>query len=116
MTITYNNGRGIKFIIDVRLHQIIRVIVQVYSTNQPVLTGFKCNIPYTYVQMVPPFDFNGGRGAYQGHTGIWYDRSDISNFKQEEMIDSIDMVMMHWLSDMGVDTVEKYSIRCIHTV
>ncbi|BAF49382.1 C1 protein [Honeysuckle yellow vein beta-[Japan:Masuda:2003]] len=116
MTITYNNGRGIKFIIDVRPHQVIRVIVQVYSTNQPVLTGFKCDIPYTYVQMVPPFDFNGVEELIRDTLELMYDMSGISNFKQEEMIDSIDMVMMHWLSDMGVDTLDRYSVRCIHTV
>nr|AGO64143.1 beta C1 protein [Honeysuckle yellow vein mosaic betasatellite]APC93974.1 beta C1 protein [Tomato leaf curl betasatellite] len=116
MTIVYNNGNGIKFIIDVRLQQFIRVQVQVYSTNQPVLTGIRCNIPYTYVQMVPPFDFNGTEELVRDTLELMYDDSDISNFKQEEMIDSIDMVMMHWLSDMGVDTVDRYVVRNTYTV
>ncbi|BAF64266.1 putative betaC1 protein [Honeysuckle yellow vein mosaic disease associated satellite DNA beta-[Nara]] len=116
MTITYNNGKGIKFVIDVRLHQILRVIVQVYSTNQPVLTGFRCDIPYIYVHMVPPFDFNGTEELIKDTLELMYDGSDISNFKQEEMIDSIDMVMMHWLTDMGVDTVDRYSVRSRYTV
>ncbi|BAF75929.1 betaC1 protein [Tomato yellow dwarf disease associated satellite DNA beta-[Kochi]] len=116
MTITYNNGKGIKFIVDVRLHQLLKVIVQVYSTNKPVLTGFKCHIPYTYVQMVPPFDFNGAEELIRETLELMYEDSDISNFKQEEMIDSIDMVMMHWLGHMGVDTVDRYTIRCRNTV
>nr|QID21124.1 beta C1 [Tomato leaf curl betasatellite] len=116
MTIVYNNGNGIKFIIDVRLQQFIRVQVQVYSTNQPVLTGIRCNIPYTYVQMVPPFDFNGTEELVRDRKGLMYVNSDISNFKQEEMIETIDILMMHWLSDMGVDTVDLYSVRNTYCV
>ncbi|BAF64265.1 putative betaC1 protein [Honeysuckle yellow vein mosaic disease associated satellite DNA beta] len=116
MTITYDNGKGIKFIVDVRLHQIIRVLVKVYSTNQPVLTGFKCDIPYTYAHMVLPFDFNGTEELIRDTLELMYDGSEFSNFKQEEMIDSIDMVMMHSLTHMGVDTVDRYDVRSSYTI
>ncbi|BAF49375.1 C1 protein [Tobacco leaf curl Japan betasatellite] len=116
MTITYSNGNGIKFIIDVRLQQFISVSVQVYSTNQAILTGFNCNIPYTYEQIIAPFDFNGTEEIIRNTLELMYEDSDVSNFQVEDMIETIDILMTEMFTDMGVETMRRCIVRHKYTV
>ncbi|BAG12169.1 putative C1 protein [Eupatorium yellow vein mosaic betasatellite] len=112
MTITYNNGWGLKFTIDVRLQPTLRVMVKVFSTNQPVMACFNCTIPYTYVEMVPPLDFNGTEEAIKNRLEIMYHDSNIFDFKEEEMLDTIDALMLERFNEMGIDTLGHCFIRC----
>ncbi|ABG26124.1 C1 protein [Tomato leaf curl Vietnam virus satellite DNA beta VRQ] len=104
MTIKYNNKKGMEFIINVRLNEdsSILVLIELISTKSPALAKKKFMIPYRHSGIIPPFNFNGLEEGIKNLLDVMYKESTITEFKQEDMIETIDIMMMH---DAPVDDI-----------
>ncbi|AWN08351.1 beta C1 [Tomato leaf curl Yunnan betasatellite] len=112
MTIKYNNKNGLEFTIDVRLEEHTSFIVQVkiWSTRAPALAKKKFMIPYRHNGIVAPVDFNSLEEGIKHCIKIMYKNSTIWEFKQEDMIDVIDMLMMEEAPVEDMDVGDEYDV------
>ncbi|AWC14994.1 betaC1 protein [Codiaeum leaf curl betasatellite] len=112
MTIKYNNQKGMKFIIDVRLKtdNSILVQIQLFSTGSPSLTTKKFMIPYGHSGIIPPFNFNNLEEGIQNMLALMYKESTIGEFKQEDMVEGIDMLMMEEAPVIDINVMDAYDV------
>ena len=108
MTITYNNKKGMQFIINVKLRADDSILVQVdlFSTKSAALSKKRFLIPYGHHGIIPPFDFNSLEEGICNILKIMYKESTIGDFQQEDMIEMIDMIMMAEAPVMDIDIEE----------
>ncbi|CEO91863.1 betaC1 protein [Tomato leaf curl Pakistan betasatellite] len=112
MTIKYNNQKGMKFIIDVRLKEDNSILVQIqlFSTGSPALTTKKFMIPYGHDGIIPPFDFNALEEGIHNMLARMYKESTIWEFKQEDMVEGIDMLMMEEAPLVDIRIGDEYDV------
>nr|QBC16411.1 beta C1 protein [Tomato leaf curl Pakistan betasatellite] len=112
MTIKYNNQKGMKFIIDVRLKEDNSILVQIqlFSTGSPALTTKKFMIPYGHDGVIPPFDFNALEEGIHNMLARMYKESTIWEFKQEDMVEGIDMLMMEEAPLVDIRIGDEYDV------
>ncbi|AFM77727.1 pathogenesis related protein [French bean leaf curl betasatellite-Kanpur] len=96
MTIRYTNSKGLRFVIKVGLHgdKYVMVRIDFFSTRAPTLIKRKFTIPYGHDGIIPPFDFNGIEQEIEGMIDLLYKDATYERFKQEEMVEMIDLLMM----------------------
>ncbi|ACB46961.1 C1 protein [Croton yellow vein mosaic betasatellite[India:Barrackpore2:2008]] len=117
MTIIYQNETGLKFIIDVKLksNNSFNVIIQLFSTRSPALIKNKFIIPYGHEGIIAPFDFNNLEEGIKNILAIMYKMASFDEFKQEDMIELIDILMMHEapVDDIHID--DEYVVyKCVN--
>ncbi|ACV53152.1 pathogenecity determinant protein [Leucas zeylanica yellow vein betasatellite] len=112
MTIKYNNKKGMEFIIDVKLKEDDSIIVQVklFSTKSPTLARQKFNIPYDHSGFIPPFDFNSLEEGIKEIIQHMYEESTIKDFKQENIVEAIDILMMHEAPVIDINLDRGYDV------
>ncbi|AHM27302.1 beta C1 protein [Betasatellite andrographis] len=112
MTITYKNKRGMEFIIDVMLRGDNSIIVQIelISTRSPALLRRKTRIPYSHTGVMIPFNFNELEEGIGNTLDLMYQESPIQDFKQEDMVEAIDILLMHEAHVLGLDVDENYVV------
>nr|WJN62274.1 BC1 [Tomato leaf curl Pakistan betasatellite] len=112
MTIKYNNQKGMKFIIDVRLKEDNSILVQIqlFSTGSPALTTKKFMIPYGHSGIIPPFNFNNLEEGIHNMLALMYKESTIWEFKQEDMVEGIDMLMMEEAPLVDIRIGDEYDV------
>nr|BBP49685.1 C1 protein [Tomato leaf curl Malaysia betasatellite] len=112
MTITYNNKKGMQFIINVRLRADDSILVQVdlFSTKSAALSKKRFLIPYNHHGITPPFDFNSLEERIGTMLKELYNASTIGDFKQEDMIEMIDIILMAEAPVMAIDLGEDYHV------
>nr|ADB43319.1 C1 protein [Tomato leaf curl China betasatellite] len=112
MTITYNNRKGMEFIIDVKLQEDTSFLVQIEltSTKSPALTKKKFMIPYRHQGIIPPIDFNSLEEGIKHCLKIMYKESTIWEFKQEDMVQIIDILMMEEAPVEDIDVGDEYDV------
>nr|CAJ98505.1 putative C1 protein [Tobacco curly shoot betasatellite] len=118
MTIKYNNKKGMEFIVDVKLkeHNSIVVQIELISTKSPALAKRKYIIPYGHSGIIPPFNFNNLEEGIRNLLRIMYNESTIRDFKQEDMVQTIDILMMQEAAVDDIDVAEEYDIGTIANV
>nr|WLD18003.1 beta C1 protein [Papaya leaf curl betasatellite] len=96
MTIKYNNKKGMEFTIDVKIKEDNSILVQIelFSTKSPALAKKTFMIPYGHDGIIPPFDLRSKEEGIQNLMQIMYKDSDIGEFRQEDMVETIDLLMM----------------------
>nr|WMV94291.1 putative C1 protein [Tobacco leaf curl betasatellite] len=112
MTIKYKNQKGMEFIIDVRLKDdnSIMVQIQLFSTRFPALTTKKFMIPYGPNGILPPFNFNNLEKGIDKMLAIMYKESTIGEFKQEDMVEGIDMLMIEEAPVIELNVMDEYDV------
>nr|AIT38554.1 C1 [Tomato leaf curl betasatellite] len=112
MTITYDNKRGMEFTVNVRLSNNYSIIVQVdlVSTRSPALAKAKFLIPYGHHGFTGPFDFNSLEEGVCHLLKIMYKDSQIGEFRQEDMIETIDILMMHEAPVIDINVRDMYDV------
>nr|ALF39544.1 C1 protein [Tomato yellow leaf curl Vietnam betasatellite]ALF39545.1 C1 protein [Tomato yellow leaf curl Vietnam betasatellite] len=112
MTIKYNNKKGMEFIIDVRLNEdsSILVLIELISTKSPALAKKKFMIPYRHSGIIPPFNFNSLEEGIKDLLDIMYKESTIREFKQEQMIETVDILMMHEAPVDDINLEDEYDV------
>nr|WMV94297.1 putative C1 protein [Digera arvensis yellow vein betasatellite] len=110
MPIKYNTRKGMKFIIDVRLQEdnSILVEIQLFSIGFPALTTKKFKIPYGHSGIIPPFNFNNLEEGIPNMLALMYKESTIGEFKQEDMVEGIDMLMMEEAPVIDINVMDAY--------
>nr|AGH33884.1 C1 protein [Tomato leaf curl China betasatellite] len=96
MTIKYNNTKGLEFILDVKLEEDSSFLVQIElgSTRSPALAPQTFMIPYRHQGIIPPIDFNSLEEGIKHRLKIMYKESTVCEFKQEDMVQVIGILMM----------------------
>nr|CAD13346.1 putative C1 protein [Tobacco curly shoot betasatellite] len=118
MTIKYNNKKGMEFIVDVKLKEENSIVVQIelISTKSPALAKRRYTIPYGHSGIMQPFNFNNLEEGIRNLLRIMYNESTIRNFKQEDMVQTIDILMMQEAAVDDIDVAEGYDIGTIANV
>nr|QIJ32622.1 C1 protein [Tomato leaf curl China betasatellite] len=112
MTIKYNNTKGLEFIIDVKLEEDSSLLVQIKlsSTRSPALAKKKFMIPYRHQGIIPPIDFNSLEEGIKHCLKIMYKESTVWEFKQEDMVQVIDILMMEEAPVEDIDVRDEYDV------
>nr|CAM56208.1 beta C1 [Digera arvensis yellow vein betasatellite] len=118
MTIKYNNTKGMEFTIDVKLKEDNLIIVQIElcSTRSPTLAKKIFMIPYGHDGIIPPFDFNNLEEGIRNILKFMYKDSHIGDFRQEDMVETIDMLMMQEAPVIDIRIGDDYDICTNATV
>nr|WEI47423.1 Beta C1 protein [Tomato leaf curl betasatellite] len=112
MTIKYNNKGGMEFTIDVKINEdnSILVRIELFSTHSPVLAKKTFMIPYGHEGIIPPFDFNALEESIHNMLQIMYKDSDIGEFRQEDMVETIDLLMMEGAPLVDIRIGDEYDV------
>nr|UCR73953.1 C1 protein [Tomato leaf curl Patna betasatellite] len=112
MTITYDNKRGMEFTVNVRLSNNYSIIVQVdlVSTRSPALAKTKFLIPYGHHGFTGPFDFNRLEERVCQLLKVMYKDKHTGEFRQEDMVETIDILMMHEAPVIDINIHDLYSV------
>ena len=112
MTIRYTNSKGLKFVIQVRLQgqRFVMVRVDFFSTRAPVLLKRRFSIPYGHDGIIPPFDFNGLELGIENMIDMAFKDSTNDEFKEEEMLEMIDILMMQEANVQNINLDVAYDV------
>nr|AOA49812.1 BC1 [Ageratum leaf curl betasatellite]ATG34087.1 beta C1 protein [Ageratum leaf curl betasatellite] len=118
LTIQCNNTKGMEFTIDVKLKEDNSIIVQIElcSTRSPTLAKKMFMIPYGHDGIIPPFDFNNLEEGIRNILKFMYKDSHIGDFRQEDMVETIDMLMMQEAPVIDIRIGDDYDICTNATV
>ncbi|CAJ19258.1 c1 protein [Sida leaf curl virus-associated DNA beta] len=112
MTIKYSNKKGMKFNIDVRLKEDDSILVQIrlFSTRSQALTRRDIHIPYAYGRIIAPFDFNSLEEGIKNIIDSMYRDSGINEFRQEDLVEAVDILMIQQAPVEDIDLVIGYDV------
>ncbi|AGG18219.1 suppressor [Corchorus yellow vein mosaic betasatellite] len=112
MTIHYTNNKGLRFTIKVHLQgtKFVMVTIDFFSTRAPALIKRRFRIPYGHEGIIPPFDFNGLELGIQGMIDLLYKDATLEKFKEEEMIEMIDILMMQDANVEAINLDVEYDV------
>ncbi|CAJ21290.1 C1 protein [Malvastrum leaf curl betasatellite] len=112
MTIKYTTRKGLSFIINVRLepHREVSTEIQFYSTKTPFLQKQYFRIPYTHQGIITPFNFNALEEGIKNLIHIMYTDSHHEDFRYEDLIEAIDILMMHEAPVLHINLGEEYQV------
>ncbi|AEA76865.1 C1 protein [Tomato leaf curl Bangladesh betasatellite [India/Kanpur/Chilli/2008]] len=112
MTIKYNNGNGMEFTIDVKINEdnSILVRIQLFSTSSPALAKKTLMIPYGHDGIIPPFDFNNLEEGIHNILKVMYRDSHVGEFRQEDMVEAIDIMMLHEAPLVDIRIGDEYDV------
>ncbi|CAD65756.1 C1 protein [Tomato leaf curl Laos betasatellite] len=112
MTLQYRNTKGLRFMIDVRLQgeRFVMVKIRFSSTRAPALIKRKFNIPYGHDGIIVPFDFNVLETGIKDMMEILFKDASLETFKPEEMVQIIDIIMMHDANVMDINLDVEYDV------
>ncbi|ABG26126.1 C1 protein [Betasatellite alternantherae] len=118
MTIKYNNKKGMEFIINVKLKEDNSIVVQIelISTKSPALAKKIYTISYAHSGIIPPFNFNNLEEGIRNLLRIMYKESTIRDFKQEDMVQTIDILMMQEAAVEDIEIEDEYGIGTIASI
>nr|AYM55062.1 C1 protein [Tomato leaf curl betasatellite] len=113
MTIKYNNKKGMEFPIDVKINEDNSILVQIelFSTQSPALAKRTFMIPSSHDGIIPPFDFNALEEGIQNLLQIMYKDSDIKEFRQEDMVETIDLLMIEEAPLVDIRIGDEYDVH-----
>nr|QPF20450.1 C1 protein [Tomato leaf curl Joydebpur betasatellite] len=112
MTIKYDNKNGMEFTVNVKLtnDDSIMVHVDLTSTRSPALAKAKFRIPYGHQGFIGPFDFNDIEEGICHLLKIMYKDSTIKEFRREDMVECIDILMMNEAPVVNINVIEEYDM------
>nr|AGA60247.1 C1 [Tomato leaf curl Ranchi betasatellite] len=112
MTIKYNNRKGMEFTIDVRLKDDNSILVQIglCSTRSPAMAKKTFLITYGHDGIIPPFDFNNIEEEIHNMLRFMYKDSHVREFRQEDMVEAIDILMMHEAPVVDIRIWDDYDV------
>ncbi|AYF57946.1 C1 protein [Tomato leaf curl Joydebpur betasatellite 2] len=112
MTIKYDNRNGMEFTVNVKLTNDTSIMVHVdlTSTRSPALAKAKFRIPYGHHGFIGPFDFNSIEEGICHLLKLIYKDSTIREFRREDMVESIDMLMMTEAPVVNIDVIGEYDM------
>nr|QPN01223.1 C1 protein [Tomato leaf curl Bangladesh betasatellite] len=112
MTIKYNNTKGMEFTIDVKLKEDNSIMVQIAlcSTRSPAMAKKTFLITYGHDGIIQPFDFNNIEEGIHNLLRFMYKDSHVREFRQEDMVEAIDILMMHEAPVVDIRIWDDYDV------
>nr|WAE59844.1 beta C1 protein [Chili leaf curl betasatellite] len=112
MTIKYTNEKGMVFTIDVKINEDSSILVRIElcSTRSPALAKKTFMIPYGHDGIIPPFDFNNVEEGIHNILKVMYRDCHVADFRQEDMVESIDILMMHEAPLVDIRIADEYDV------
>ncbi|AHN49651.1 C1 protein [Malvastrum leaf curl Guangdong betasatellite] len=113
MTIRYKNTKGVSFVINVRLRKenSISVEIDLFSQKTPYLHKQQFVIPYSHQGIITPFNFNDLEEGIKGLMNVMYAESPADEFRHEDMIEAIDILMMQEAHVIDINLGDKFNMN-----
>nr|QBO66597.1 pathogenicity determinant protein [Tomato leaf curl betasatellite] len=112
MTIKYNNDKGMVFTVDVNINEDNSVLVRIElcSTGSPALAKKTFMISYGHDGIILPFEFNNLEEGVHNILKTMYRDCHVGHFRQEDMVEAIDIVMMHEAPLVDIRVGDEYDV------
>ncbi|QEF51049.1 c1 [Tomato leaf curl Bangladesh betasatellite] len=112
MTIKYDNAKGMVFTINVKINEDNSILVRIdlCSTRTPALAKKTFMIPYGHDGIIPPFNFNTLEEGIHNILKVMYQDSHIGEFRQEDMVETIDLLMMEEAPLVDIRIGDEYDV------
>ncbi|ADQ92354.1 BetaC1 gene product [Tomato leaf curl Togo betasatellite-[Togo:2006]] len=112
MTITYKNNRGVTFKINVYLQEArINCDIQVTANKEAYVSTSTYNIPYSFEEVIIPFDFNGTEEQIANAIAQIFNGLHYREMRQEDIVEAIDMIMAENENVLGIQIIEPHRVK-----
>nr|ADB43268.1 C1 protein [Malvastrum yellow vein betasatellite]ADB43269.1 C1 protein [Malvastrum yellow vein betasatellite]ADB43274.1 C1 protein [Malvastrum yellow vein Yunnan virus satellite DNA beta]ADB43275.1 C1 protein [Malvastrum yellow vein Yunnan virus satellite DNA beta] len=110
MTRSGTNMQGVRFTVDVRIMDNMKIFIRMrlVSTKSPTLIKYEGIVKYTYGNMHVPFDFNGFEGNIIANFLFAYNGAKIQEIEIEDIVHRLDIIVLENPEILGMDVIEPY--------
>nr|AFB81475.1 beta C1 protein [Cotton leaf curl Multan betasatellite] len=118
MTTSGTNKKEIRFIVDVRIMENMKIFIhmRILSTIFPSLIKSVWIIQYTYEDIHVPFDFNGFEESIIANFLFAYNEAKIEEIEIEDIVQRLDILVLENPEILGMDVIEPYIFNKKFTV
>nr|CAJ85985.1 putative C1 protein [Malvastrum yellow vein Yunnan virus satellite DNA beta] len=118
MTRSGTNMQGVRFTVDVRIMDNMKIFIHIrlVSTKSPTLIKYEGIVKYTYGNMHVPFDFNGFEGNIIANFLFAYNGAKIQEIEIEDIVHRLDIIVLENPEILGMDVIEPYVFNKKFTV
>nr|AGI37644.1 C1 protein [Malvastrum yellow vein Yunnan virus satellite DNA beta] len=118
MTRSGTNMQGVRFTVDVRIMDDMKIFIhmRLVSTKSPTLIKYEGIVKYTYGNMHVPFDFNGFEGNIIANFLFAYNGAKIQEIEIEDIVHRLDIIVLENPEILGMDVIEPYVFNKKFTV
>nr|AGE12534.1 C1 protein [Malvastrum yellow vein Yunnan virus satellite DNA beta] len=118
MTRSGTNMQGVRFTVDVRIMDNMKIFIHMglVSTKSPTLIKYEGIVKYTYGNMHVPFDFNGFEGNIIANFLFAYNGAKIQEIEIEDIVHRLDIIVLENPEILGMDVIEPYVFNKKFTV
>nr|AGE12529.1 C1 protein [Malvastrum yellow vein Yunnan virus satellite DNA beta] len=118
MTRSGTNMQGVRFTVDVRIMDNMKIFIhmRLVSTKSPTLIKYEGIVKYTYGNMHVPFDFNGFEGNIIANFLFAYNGAKIQEIEIEDIVHRLDIIVLENPEILGMDVIEPYVFNKEFTV
>nr|AFB81483.1 beta C1 protein [Cotton leaf curl Multan betasatellite] len=118
MTTSGTNKEGVRFIVDVRIMENMKILIhmRILSTKSPSLIKYEGIVQYTYKDIHVPFDFNGFEGSIIANFPSAYNGAKIEEIEIEELVHRPELLVLENPEILGMDVNEPYVFNKKFTV
>nr|AFX60959.1 betaC1 protein [Malvastrum yellow vein betasatellite] len=118
MTRSGTNMQGVRFTVDVRIMDNMKIFIhmRLVSTKSPTFIKYEGIVKYTYGNMHVPFDFNGFEGNIIANFLFAYNGAKIQEIEIEDIVHRLDIIVLENPEILGMDVIEPYVFNKKFTV
>nr|AGE12536.1 C1 protein [Malvastrum yellow vein Yunnan virus satellite DNA beta] len=118
MTRSGTNMQGVRFTVDVRIMDNMKIFIhmRLVSTKSPTLIKYEGIVKYTYGNMHVPFDFNGFEGNIIANFLFAYNGAKIQEIEIEDIVHRLDIIVLENPEILRMDVIEPYVFNKKFTV
>nr|AGI37643.1 C1 protein [Malvastrum yellow vein Yunnan virus satellite DNA beta]UED37339.1 betaC1 protein [Malvastrum yellow vein betasatellite]UED37347.1 betaC1 protein [Malvastrum yellow vein betasatellite] len=118
MTRSGTNMQGVRFTVDVRIMDNMKIFIhmRLVSTKSPTLIKYEGIVKYSYGNMHVPFDFNGFEGNIIANFLFAYNGAKIQEIEIEDIVHRLDIIVLENPEILGMDVIEPYVFNKKFTV
>ncbi|ACB46960.1 C1 protein [Ludwigia leaf distortion betasatellite [India:Amadalavalasa:Hibiscus:2007]] len=118
MTRSGTNKQGVRFTVDVRLMEDMKIFIhmRIVSTRTPAIIKYEGIVKYTYGDMQVPFDFNGFEGNIIANFLFANNEAKIEEIDIEDIVQRLDILVLENPEILGMDVIEPYVFNKKFTV
>ncbi|CBX51427.1 beta C1 protein [Ageratum leaf curl Buea betasatellite] len=112
MTIKYKNNKGVTFVINVYVQgERINCKIQVTATKEAYMSYTTYQIPYSFEEVIIPFDFNGTEEQIANAIKLIFNELNYRELRHEDIVEAIDMVMAENENIFNMQIIEPHRIK-----
>nr|AYM55044.1 C1 protein [Cotton leaf curl Multan betasatellite] len=118
MTTSGTNKKGVRFIVDVRIMEKMKIFIhmRILSTKSPSLIKYEGIIQYRYENIHVSFDFNALKGTIQTNFLFPYNEGKKKEFEIEDIVHRLDVLVLENPELLGINVMEPYVFNKKFTV